>query len=152
MISVYNEIIKYPINKPEWLTKGITYLLPKSQDTLQPKNYRPITCLPVMYKILTTLMSERIYSHLQSNNILPEEQKGCRKKSRGCKDQLLISQMVMQHAKKFKEDLYVTWIDFRKACLTASLTHWLSEYWKHKKLTKLSEISSNAQCLNGRPQ
>ena len=103
LISGYNEIIKNPINIPEWMTKGITYLLPKSKDTLHPKNYRPITCLPVIYKILTSLISERIYSYLQKNNILPEEQKGCRKKSRGCKDQLLVSQMVMQHAKKFKK-------------------------------------------------
>ena len=113
-ISGYNEIMKHPINILDWLTKGITYLLPKSQDTLQPKNNRPITRLPVMYKLLTALMSERIYSYLQNNNVLPEEQKGCRKKSRGCKDQLLVSQMVMQHAKKFKKNPSVTWIDYKK--------------------------------------
>jgi hypothetical protein len=27
---------------PEWLTTGITYLLPKSEDTKEPKNYRLI--------------------------------------------------------------------------------------------------------------
>ena len=37
-ISGYNEIMKHPINTPDWSTKGITYLLQKSQDTSQQEN------------------------------------------------------------------------------------------------------------------
>jgi hypothetical protein len=46
----YNDIVKHPEKCPEWLTRGTTYLLPKSEETRNPKNYRPITCLPTMYK------------------------------------------------------------------------------------------------------
>ena len=139
LISVYNEIMKHSINIPEWLAKEITYLLPKSQDTSHPKSYKPITCLPVIYKILTALILERIYSHLQKTIFCQKSRKDAEKKSRECKDQLLISQMVMQHAKKFKKDRYVTWIDCRKA-FDSTPTHWLSKYWKPTKLTKLSKI------------
>ena len=37
----------------KWFTQGVTYLLPKSNETNIPKNYRPITCLPTMCNIPT---------------------------------------------------------------------------------------------------
>ena len=76
---------------PTWLTKGRTVLIQK--DKLKgndPSNYRPITCLPITWKILTGMISEEIYSYLNVNGLLPEEQKGCRKKSRGTGDLLYI--------------------------------------------------------------
>ena len=53
-------------------------------------NYRPIACLPIMWKLLTGMFAESIYDHLDDQKLLPDEQKGCRKRSRGTKDQLLI--------------------------------------------------------------
>ena len=44
----YNKAVKHPHNCPAWFTVGVTYLLPKSEDTKNPKNYRP-TCLPTMF-------------------------------------------------------------------------------------------------------
>ena len=78
LLEAFNEILKEPHNMPRWMTEGTAYLLPKSTETRNPKNYRPVTCLPTTYKILTAILSNRIYNHLQENKILPEEQKGCR--------------------------------------------------------------------------
>lgn len=115
LLWAFNKILKEPDNMPGWMTEGTAYLIPKSRETRNPKNYRPIACLPTTYKILTGILCNRIYSHLQNNQILPEEQKGCRKGSRGCKDSLMISQMIMQKTKKGKHDLNVAWIDYKKA-------------------------------------
>jgi len=41
----------------EWLTAGVTFLIPKKEKTDNPKNYRPVTCLPTIYKLLTSIMS-----------------------------------------------------------------------------------------------
>ena len=39
---------------PEWMTKGRTTLIQKDPSKgTAPNNYRPITCLPMMWKILT---------------------------------------------------------------------------------------------------
>jgi hypothetical protein len=43
----------------------------------------------------------------------PEEQKGCRKKSRGTGDLLYIDKTVLKEAKG--RNLAVAWIDYRKA-------------------------------------
>ncbi|KAL3286677.1 hypothetical protein HHI36_001174 [Cryptolaemus montrouzieri] len=60
-------------------------MLPKSDRTQDPSQYRPIACLPTLYKMPTSCISNRIYKHLDDNNIFAEEQKGCRKKHHGCK-------------------------------------------------------------------
>ena len=36
---------------PTFLCHGVTYLKPKDNDTTNPLKYRPITCLPTIYKI-----------------------------------------------------------------------------------------------------
>uniref|UniRef100_H2ZUK8 Reverse transcriptase domain-containing protein n=1 Tax=Latimeria chalumnae TaxID=7897 RepID=H2ZUK8_LATCH len=99
---------------PEWFTEGLTFLLPKSSKTRGPKNYRPITRLPTMHKVLTSIITERIYQQLITNNILPLEQKGCRKGSYGCKDQLLINKMIMEDYKRRHKNLSMALIDYRK--------------------------------------
>ena len=38
-------------------------------------NYRPISCLPLMLKVLTGVISEHLYIFLEKEKILPEEQK-----------------------------------------------------------------------------
>ena len=53
-----------PELNPKWFTQGVTYLRPKSNQTNIPKNYRPITCLPTMYKILTSIITERTHNLL----------------------------------------------------------------------------------------
>ena len=40
---------------PEWLTAGVTFPIPKNENTENPKNYRPVNCLPTVYKLLHLL-------------------------------------------------------------------------------------------------
>ena len=69
---------------PEWMTKGKTALIQKDPSKGNaPNNYRPITCLPIMWNILTAQTREKIYYSLTSRGLFPEEQKGCRKGFRG---------------------------------------------------------------------
>ena len=46
--------------------------------------------------------------------MIPWEQKGCKRKSRGTKDQLLIDKMIMKHATRKQRNLRMTWIDYKK--------------------------------------
>ena len=101
---------------PNWMVKGRTVLIQKdpAKGTVAG-NYRPIACLPLMWKLLTGIFAGKIYEHLESNGLLPEEQKGCRKRSRGTKDQLLIDKAVLKQAKRMKHSLSMAWVDYRKA-------------------------------------
>ena len=95
--------------------RKIQYNWPKSNKTNIPKNYRPITCLSTMYNILTSIVTERTYNFLDANNILPSEQKVCKKRSYGCKAQLLINKMLLENSRSRHRNLSAAWIDYRKA-------------------------------------
>ena len=101
---------------PIWMTTGRTALVQKDKNKGNiPTNYRPITCLPIMWKLLTGIISERLYIYLEETNTIPHQQKGCRRKCRGTKDQLLIDKMVMKNSKRRKTNLSMAWIDYKKA-------------------------------------
>ena len=86
---------------PEWFTIGRTTLILKDKEKGNiASNFRPITCLPLMWKLCIGIMGDGLYNHLEEKRLLPEEQKGCRKKSRGTRDQLLIDKMVISNCKR----------------------------------------------------
>ena len=63
---------------PEWMTDGRTSLFMKDPAKGNAAdNYRPIACLPLMWKLLTGIFAEKIYEHLEQNSLLPDEQSGC---------------------------------------------------------------------------
>ena len=72
---------------PSWLTTGQTSLLQKDKSKGNvASDYRLVTCLPLMRKILTGVITDEIYAHLDQQKLLPEEQKECRKGSTGTND------------------------------------------------------------------
>ena len=63
---------------------------------------------------MTGMLAEKMQSHLERENVLPSEQKRCRKGSRGTKDQLLIDKTLLRHCKKRHTNLAMPWIDYKK--------------------------------------
>ena len=101
---------------PSWLTRGSTSLLQKDKSKGNvASNYRPITCLPLMWKLLTGVFANQIYAHLDQEKLLPEEQKGCKYSSRGTYDLLYIDRVVIKEAKSRNRNLAMAWIDYKKA-------------------------------------
>ena len=47
--------------------------------------------------------------------MLPSEQKGCRKETRGTKDQILIDRMVLKNCKRRHTNLAMAYVDYKKA-------------------------------------
>ena len=68
-------------------------------------NYRPIACLNFLGKLLTGMIIDKLYEHLENQKLLPEEQKDCRRRSRSTKDQLLIDKVVIKNRKRRKTNL-----------------------------------------------
>ncbi|CAK1583868.1 unnamed protein product [Parnassius mnemosyne] len=93
-------------------TTGISYLVPKDRDSRDPSKYRPITCLPTIYKTLTSIMSARITRHLNSNQVTSRAQNGCRGGGRGTKETLLIDAVIGKVVKRNRWNLSAayTWL------------------------------------------
>ena len=111
MAKAYTNITENRAEMLEWLTDSLTILLLKTEETKNPKNYRPITRIPTMYKVLTLILANRTYTFLSAHQLLPSEQKGCKRESNGCKDQLLANKMILEDCRTRK-----------KTCLQTGLT------------------------------
>ena len=61
------------------------------------------------------MLAEEISEHLEGKNLFPHEQKGCKKKSRDTKNQLLIDKTILRNFKNRKVNLSMAWIDYPKA-------------------------------------
>ena len=77
-------------------------------------NYRPITCFALMWKLLTGVIADQIYPHLDQEKLLPEEKKGCREGLRGTNDLLYIDRAVIKEVKSRNKNLAMVWIDYKK--------------------------------------
>ena len=101
---------------PSWLTRGSTSLIKKDKSKGNvPSNYRPTICLSLMWKLLTGVIADQMYAYLDQKKLLPEEQKGCRKGSRGTNDLLYIDRAVIKEFKSRNKNLAMAWIDYKKA-------------------------------------
>ena len=98
---------------PTWLTRGRTLLSQKDKckgNVASNYIYRLITCLPLMWKLLTGIIA-----HLDQDKLSQEEQKGCRKGSRGTNDLRYIYRAVIKEVKSRSKYLAMAWIDYKKA-------------------------------------
>ena len=100
---------------PSRLTKGRTALLQKDKSKGNiASNYGPITCLPLMWKLLSSVIADQIYGHLDQHKLLPEERKGRRKRSRRTSDLLYIDRAVIREVNSEKKNLAMAWIGYKK--------------------------------------
>ena len=95
-----NHILDGEIPLPDWMTFGKTVLCQKDPAKGSAvDSYRPISCLPMMWKLMTGMLAEKMYSHLGRENVLPSEQNRCRKRSCGTKVRLLIDKAMLRDCK-----------------------------------------------------
>ena len=76
------------------------------------------------------------------NNKLPVEQKGCKKKCKGTKDQLLVDKMILCNCRKRHTNQGMAWIDSKKAYDMVSHS-WILERLDIRKTCKCLTASSN---------
>ena len=114
--SQLNEILNGRARPPEWMTYGRTVSCQKDPTNgIAVHNFRPISCLPLIWKLTTGILAGNMYEYLERERILPEEQKGYRKGRHGTKDQLLIDKTILKDWRKTHTNLAMAWIDYWKA-------------------------------------
>ena len=86
---------------PAWMTHIRTAFWQKDpRKSNAVRNYRSVTCIPLIWKFLTRVIAEEMYNYLEQEKLLPEEQKKCRRGSCGTKDQLLTDKTMLKDCKK----------------------------------------------------
>ena len=83
MLPIYTSLFNIILdsgNIPSDWTRGIILPIYKNKGSKRdPTNYRPITLLSCLGKLLTSILNKRLYKYLDENNLLSETQSGFRK-------------------------------------------------------------------------
>jgi exonuclease III len=96
----------------EWINKGLITLIPKSGDHAKIGNWRPITLLGSLYKILAKTLARRLQDLLP--NVVRPNQTGF-VEGRSILDNTFLAQEAQEWAKESNQDLVLLLFDFEKA-------------------------------------
>ena len=88
--------------------------VPKSGDRHEVNNYRPVSVLPVLAKILEGIVHDQLFGYLEKNKILCEEQAGFRP-NRSTQDVLLRATDDWKKALDLGQFVATVMIDLSKA-------------------------------------
>ena len=72
--ELYQQTYRTKLPLSRWLTLAGIYLLPKNTETELYKNYTPIACLNLMYKIYTSGLNSFLFDHWHCHKIIPLKQ------------------------------------------------------------------------------
>ena len=97
---------------PDKWKRGLIIKLPKKGNLKECKNWRGITLLSVVGKILGRIVIDRIRNGVDIR--LRNEQAGYRK-GRGTTEQIFILRNIVEQANEWQASLYINFIDFEKA-------------------------------------
>lgn len=100
------------VSLPDSWNQSKIKLLSKGAPT--PSNFRPITLLPVMSKIFTSMLNSRILAYLENNNLLAKTQQGFRR-NRSTQSNILLLIDTIIKARDTNEELHILYLDFQKA-------------------------------------
>ena len=92
-------------------TKGLIVKLPKNGDLRDCGNWRGITLLNTIYKIVATIIQNRLQCLEEP---LRDEQAGVRA-NRSCVDQANTLRIIIEQSVEWRSPLYMLFVDFKKA-------------------------------------
>ena len=89
-----------------------SHAIPKKGDLRSCDNWRGISLLDVVGKVMARIAKERL--ELIADRVLPESQSGFRK-GRGCIDMIFVARQLVEKAREHNDMLYMLFVDLRKA-------------------------------------
>ena len=113
ILKLMNRIKNDSIYPGIW-TDGLTSLLHKDGDDEDPNNYRAITVINTISKILAIMINTRFDNLLEGKKIMKKEQIGFKRNSRPS-DHLLVVKTLIDHYNSEGKKLYACFVDFQKA-------------------------------------
>ena len=111
--ALFNKLLEQEAYPKIW-SSGSIKPIPKKGDRKCPSNYRGITLLPVMGKVFTVILRNRLLDWAEADGKLCESQFGFRQ-GRQTTDAVFVIATAIQSFKKRKKPLFTCFIDFAKA-------------------------------------
>ncbi|UYV75239.1 FAHD1 [Cordylochernes scorpioides] len=129
LLDIFNNSWKTGKLPQDWKTATIIPIKKLDKSADDPKNYRPISLTSICCKLMEKIILRRLTYHLDTRNLLPEEQYGFRK-GHGTIDQLLFFTQKVKDAQNRKPTNHTL-------AAFLDLTQAFDKVWKNKLITKL---------------
>ena len=120
LLDLYNETIKPNAAIPSRWKRTVIKVLHKSGDPQTPQNYRPISIIPILYKLFARLLYNRLVTTLDTAQTI--DQAGFRSEY-STTDHLFTIHLVMEKAREWNMPVWIAALDFKKAFDTVSQEH-----------------------------
>ena len=109
--ETYNELMKEDAMVPsDWMMTRLIVIFKKGDQSM-PENYRPIAILPIVYKLFSRILCERVKGML--NGAQTCDQAGFRS-GYSCDDHLFAITMMIEISLEWNQPLWVAAIDFKR--------------------------------------
>ena len=114
LTTIINTILNTGVFLKSW---GESVICPihKSGSHSDPSNYRGISLLNTMYKIVSTIINNRLYIWAEENNEIDEGQAGFRRGYATVDNIFNLQAMVQKYISQKGDRFYCIYIDFQKA-------------------------------------
>ena len=122
IINVMREFQRFPTS---W-KRAKTVFIPKEGDPQEPRNWRPITITPTIYRVIMCLISRAMQSLNSTKKFINDRQHGFTKTPCGAMTHIAVVNELLKHADRAKSSVYAMSIDLRNAF--GSVSHKLIEY------------------------
>ena len=113
ILEFLNNVMIGGVNPDQWKVRKVVLVL-KKQPSTYVKNYRPITLISVLSKILSSILAVRVSEAVDDSGKCGDTQNGFRK-HRGCADNLLILNTMLELTKKRSKHANLLFLDFAEA-------------------------------------
>ena len=134
---IFNHILDTE-NYPEIWNYSLTQLIFKEGDKEDPGNYRGIALTSNLSKLFNAIMNSRIYTFLEVNKIIRQEQGGFTKKFR-TQDHIFTVQSILDKYLKKGQKVYACYVDLKKA---------YDSVWRQGLLHKLRKTGIDDKTVN----
>ena len=129
ILDCINAILREQGRPPAYWLGGFIRFLHKKGDTLDVTNYRPVCLLDTVYKILSAILTDRLYRMCERYGLLDSSQEGFRK-LHSTQRQIQSLHWSIQDAAGRGDRLYLCYLDFDNAFNSVdheALWRWLRE-------------------------
>ena len=112
ILELFNDVLLSGTNPSAWKLGKVILTLKRSPEQ-DIQNYRPITLISCLSKLLTKIISDRISAAVESSGIAGELQNGFRK-GRSCADNIFILNAILDLNKSKKRKAYILFVDLQE--------------------------------------
>ena len=114
LMKLFNLILTSGSFPLQWASSLIVPIFKKGSKT-DPANYRGISLIPILSKVFSKILLDRLQFWSDANNVIHQEQAGFRKGFRTTDNVFILDTIINKYLSQKRGRIYIGFVDFRKA-------------------------------------